>query len=114
MDVEAAGLAPYERVAESVRRAIRVGDWKPGQKLPSNRDLAKDHGVSLNTLQKAVGRLQDEGWLISRPTIGVFVAATLPQDTPPISLVEVQRQLADLRAAQEELQRRVEELERRP
>ncbi|HJQ45588.1 MAG TPA: GntR family transcriptional regulator [Amycolatopsis sp.] len=108
-----AGLAPFERVAESVRQAIRVGDWKPGHKLSSNREMAKEQGVSLATLQKALALLQDEGWLVSRASIGVYVASQPPEEGSAPTLEEVRREVADLREELGTLRARLDALEPR-
>jgi GntR family transcriptional regulator len=111
VEITSAGLAPFERVAESVRRAIRTGEWKPGHKLPTNREMAHDQGVSLATLQKALGRLQDQGWLVSRASIGVYVAENPPNEAPSMSMEDLQRGLADLQEEVGHLRARVEALE---
>ncbi|MEU0512577.1 GntR family transcriptional regulator [Amycolatopsis sp. NPDC006125] len=111
MEMLSAALAPFERVAESVRRAVRSGEWEPGHKLPSNREMAKEHGVSLATLQKAIALLQDEGWLVSRASVGVFVADNPPKAGPAVSLEDLRQSLDELRDELGRLQARVAKLE---
>ncbi|RBM22421.1 GntR family transcriptional regulator [Prauserella sp. PE36] len=105
---EELGLARYEQVAESIRRAIRSGKLKPGEQLPSSRELAKEHDVAMNTAQRAVTTLRDEGWLIVRPTVGAFVSGAIPDAPQNIretvahlqdAVTELQRRLADVEAA---------------
>ncbi|WP_028663136.1 GntR family transcriptional regulator [Saccharomonospora halophila] len=107
------GMAPFERVAETLRQAVRTGRLQPGTKLPSNRELAKQEGVSLVTAQKAVGILQDEGWVVARPSVGVYVSDTQPAPQPPETLDELRQEVATLRATVTELQERVSDIERR-
>lgn len=105
---EEPGLARYEQVAESIRRAIRSGKLKPGEQLPSSRELAKEHDVAMNTAQRAVSTLRDEGWLVVRPTVGAFVNSTIPEGSPDLretvaslqeTVTELQRRLADIESA---------------
>lgn len=111
MESDTAGLAPYERVASSIRTAVVSGVLAPGAKLPSNRDLAQQHDVSLPTLQRAVALLQEEGWLVSRPSVGVFVSADPPKDAPPVSISDLRRGLVELRAAVAVIEERLDRLE---
>ena len=98
---EEPGLARYEQVAEAIRRAIRNGTLSPGQQLPSSRELAKEHNVAMNTAQRAVSTLREEGWLVVRPTVGAFVNTSIPAST------------GDLRSTVAHLQVTVAELETR-
>ncbi len=105
------GMAPFERVAESIRQAIRSDRLKPGDKLPSNRELAKQEGVSLVTAQKALGLLQDEGWLIARASVGVYVSDTQPEPPSLETVDDLRRGLAELQTTVAALQERVADIE---
>jgi GntR family transcriptional regulator len=108
MDVNAAGMAVYERVAESIREEIRRGTLKAGDKLPGNRDLAEKYDVALGTLQKSLRVLQDERWLTATPSVGVFVnEQPTKQGGPP----DVSAQLRKLEAVVAGLEDRVRRLE---
>ncbi|WP_020418545.1 GntR family transcriptional regulator [Amycolatopsis sp. ATCC 39116] len=111
MGNKTAGLAPFERVAAAIREAISREQLKPGDRLPSNRELAQQHDVSLPTLQRAVALLQDEGWLVSRASVGVYVADEPPTEMPIISLADVRHALTDLRRAVAALEARLDRLE---
>ncbi|WP_091514101.1 GntR family transcriptional regulator [Amycolatopsis sacchari] len=112
MGSETAGLAPFERVAESIRKAVLTGKLAPGTRLPSNRELARQHGVSLPTLQRAVALLQEEGWLVSRASVGVYVSDTPPKERPLASMAGLRRALTELRASVSAIEERVADLER--
>jgi len=58
--------AAYEVVAERIRRAIHIGSYLPGDKLPPERVMARQLGVSRATLREAVRVLEGEGYVISR------------------------------------------------
>jgi DNA-binding transcriptional regulator YhcF (GntR family) len=64
---------PFQQVANALRAAIRTRRFEPGDQLPSLTELSKAYGVSLMTVQKALGVLRDEGLVISRQGKGSFV-----------------------------------------
>ncbi|WP_187369142.1 FadR/GntR family transcriptional regulator [Baekduia soli] len=76
-----AGLGPidiapaYEVVVAYLRRGIHLGEFPPGCKLPSERDLAEQLGVSRATLREALRELKGAGYVDIRrgPGGGVFV-----------------------------------------
>lgn len=105
-----AAMAPFERIAESIRGDIRSGARRPGEKLPTHRDLASEHNVALATAQKAVQLLQDTGWATARPSVGVFVNEP-PLESGRVTLEALSREVADLRAALEDLAQRVQQIE---
>jgi len=53
--------ASHELVLEQVRRAIRLGRFDAGTRLPSERELAQQFGVSRTTVREAIRVLQGEG-----------------------------------------------------
>ena len=74
------------QVYRLTREAILSGVFEPGLRLPSSRDLAKELGVSRNTILYAYEQLFAEGYLETRAGSGTFVADTVPdQITPPQS-----------------------------
>ena len=62
------------QIADAVRRKIAVGELPEGAQLPSVRALAEQLTINANTVAKAYSDLAAEGWLDSRPGLGVFVA----------------------------------------
>ena len=82
-------VASYELVLDQVRRAIQLGRFGPGDRLPPERELAQQLGVSRTTVREAMRVLQGEGLVEIRRgrTGGAIVIA---QD---ISRPEVKRQL---------------------
>lgn len=106
------GLAAYQRVVETIKGDIRSGRLQPGDQLPGNRALADQHGVALATLQKALKVLQDQGWLIATPAVGVFVNdAPEDRDDTAASVETIIRQLDELQATVTALGERVHRLE---
>lgn len=56
----------YELVVDQIRRAIHMGSYIPGDKLPPERELALQLGVSRTTLREAIRVLEGEGYVESR------------------------------------------------
>lgn len=67
-------LGLYESLCRHVRDDIVRGVLAPGEKLPSKRQLAAQLGVSLITVETALGQLVAEGYLVARPRRGYYVA----------------------------------------
>lgn len=69
-------LPAYARIEERLARLITSGELKPGDRLPPERALAAQIGVSRMTLRQALGRLEDSGLLLRRHGRGhgTFVA----------------------------------------
>ena len=64
----------YLQIIEQVRRRIAVGDWRPGQEIPSIRALAAATRVSVITIKRAYLELERDGVITTRQGIGSFVA----------------------------------------
>ena len=74
-DVANAGPDPlYEFLYKNIKNDIAQGILKPGEKLPSKRQCAKNLGVSVATVENAYGQLAAEGHIYSLPKSGFFVA----------------------------------------
>lgn len=66
---------PYQQVAAALRAAILTRKIEPGQKLPSQSELAATYGVARMTIQQALRLLKEEGLTVSRQGSGVFARA---------------------------------------
>ncbi|MBL4926981.1 FadR/GntR family transcriptional regulator [Fuscibacter oryzae] len=70
-----------EKLSHSVVRQVELlilrGILRPGERLPSERELSEKLGVSRPSLREAVADLQARGLLISRPNSGIFVGDVL-------------------------------------
>lgn len=64
----------YLQIMEQVRRRVAVGDWQPGQEIPSIRALAAATRVSVITIKRAYFELEHEGVIVTRQGRGTFVA----------------------------------------
>jgi DNA-binding LacI/PurR family transcriptional regulator len=63
----------YTRVRDALAEAIRTGEYQAGQKLPGERTLAVQFGISYMTARRAVSELVEKGLLDRRPWEGLFV-----------------------------------------
>jgi GntR family transcriptional regulator len=69
-----AALPAYQRIQSVIRKRIDSGQLQPGDPVPSERDLAKIHQVSLMTARHALASLEREGIVERRRGVGTFVA----------------------------------------
>ena len=72
-----------QAVVKQIELLILRGILHPGERLPSERDLAERLGVSRPSLRDAVAMLQDAGLLVARANSGVFVADVLGSTFSP-------------------------------
>ena len=63
----------YVQLMEELETSIRNGVYKPGDKIMTEAELAKDYGVSLITVRKAVGSLMEKGLVVRKQGKGTFV-----------------------------------------
>ncbi len=66
----------YLQIAESVKRDIRMGFIKDGDRLPSCRELAIKMGINPNTVQRAYSELEKDGYIETVPKKGVYARAS--------------------------------------
>lgn len=66
-----------QTVVSQIELLILRGILRPGERLPSERELSERLGVSRPSLREAVADLQERGLLTSRPNAGIFVADVL-------------------------------------
>jgi DNA-binding FadR family transcriptional regulator len=91
-------LQRYEQIAERLAGDIRSGLLAPGERLPSERELARSLEVSRASVREAIAALQLQGVVETRPGAGTFVAADapateLPHDASPSAVLEARAQL---------------------
>ena len=71
------------QLTQSLRETIRAGNLKPGDLLPSSRQLAKALDIARGTVLEAYEQLIAEGFLDSQPRAGTRVAAVLGKQQVP-------------------------------
>lgn len=99
---------PFLQLADDLRRGIESGQYPPGARLPSIRELAKTYGISPQTVQNALRELRNEGLVVSQQGRALFV-----RDPERVASVEssLSDRVADLERALKALVGRVEVLE---
>jgi DNA-binding FadR family transcriptional regulator len=84
----------YEQVADRIAADIAAGRLEPGERLPSERDLARRLEVGRASVREAIASLQVAGMIETRPGSGSFVAANAQErtreahDSSPSDLLE--------------------------
>jgi len=90
----------YRQIADQIVTLIRRGEFKPGERLPAERDLARQLGVSRPSVREALIALEVEGFVEVRGGAGVYVQnrsgmptgrIALPPDSGPFELIEARR-----------------------
>jgi AcrR family transcriptional regulator len=66
---------PYQRIVAAIRDLIASGELRPGDRVPSIRQLAGDHGVAIATATRAMATLRDQGLVEARVGAGTVVSA---------------------------------------
>ncbi|MGI6623066.1 MAG: GntR family transcriptional regulator [Clostridiaceae bacterium] len=60
----------YTQLIEQIELKIFSGEYPPGAKLPSVRDIAQEASVNPNTMQRALAKLEEDGLVITHRTSG--------------------------------------------
>jgi GntR family transcriptional regulator len=64
----------YATIAADLHHRIAIGEFRPGQALPPQRELSASYGVTLMTLRQALGQLADQGLVSQEAGRGTFVS----------------------------------------
>ncbi len=94
----------YRQIADQLRTAIKAHEWLEGERLPAERDLAKQLGVSRPSVREALIALEVEGYVEVRTGSGVYVlkgpsravaavAQAHPSEWGPLELIRARRVL---------------------
>ncbi|TYB53516.1 GntR family transcriptional regulator [Nonomuraea sp. PA05] len=80
------GVATYLQLVHQVKQALRLGTLRPGDQLPTAREVVERLAINPNTVLKAYRELEREGLVEGRPGMGTFVrqgiaGATLAEHT---------------------------------
>src|SRR5271165_4384719 len=65
----------YHQLKEILRERVRRGDWKPGDLIPSERELSETYRISRMTARQAVTDLVNEGVFYREQGKGTFVTS---------------------------------------
>jgi DNA-binding transcriptional regulator YhcF (GntR family) len=78
----------YRQMSTQVALAILAGDLKPGDRLPSTRELARRFGLHANTISAGYRQLEREGWTENRHGSGVYVRENAEAPTTPEQILD--------------------------
>jgi GntR family histidine utilization transcriptional repressor len=93
-------MNPARRIRDEIAASIQSGAWRPGDRIPTEQELAARYGCARATVSKALGELAASGLIARRRKAGSFVAH------PPVhSAVMTVPDLAELIAARGEAYR---------
>jgi GntR family transcriptional regulator len=67
-------LPRYYQLREIMRERVRSGEWKPGEIIPSERELSEKYGISRMTARQAITELVNEGLFYREQGKGTFVS----------------------------------------
>lgn len=76
-------MSIYQQLASQFIEEIENGKRLEGGRMPSLRQLAKQHSVSITTVVSCYQELESQGWIHSRPQAGYFVSARSPRHLTP-------------------------------
>jgi DNA-binding transcriptional regulator YhcF (GntR family) len=78
----------YRQLVTQVVLAILSGDVRPGERLPSTRELARRFAISPNTVSAGYRQLEREGWTERRHGSGVYVRGNADPPTTPEQILD--------------------------
>jgi GntR family transcriptional regulator len=82
------GLPVYRQVVDQVRQALRLGVLRPGDQLPTVRDVVEQIAINPNTVHRAYLELEQQGLIEGQPGRGTFVRRSLPGITPQTAALQ--------------------------
>ncbi|MGW7817438.1 GntR family transcriptional regulator [Streptomyces puniciscabiei] len=94
------GVSTYVQIVQQTKQALRMGLLRPGDRLPTAREVVEATAINPNTVLKAYRELEREGLVEARRGLGTFVRralGTAPVD--PSLRTELEAWAAKARAA---------------
>src|SRR3982751_2898865 len=80
ISIDASDRTPiYAQLERGIRVAIATAQLRPGEQLPTVRQLSVDLRVNANTVAKVSLTLEREGVLVTRRGVGTFIADSVPK-----------------------------------
>ena len=86
------GVPAYRQLVDQVRQALQLGILRPGDQLPTVRDVVRQIAINPNTVHRAYRDLEQQGLTEGRPGSGTFVKRSL--DAAPEQRAGLQRDVA--------------------
>jgi DNA-binding transcriptional regulator YhcF (GntR family) len=76
------GVPTYLQLVQQVRQAVRLGILRPGDQLPTVKEVVGSLAINANTVLKAYRELDHDGLVEGRRGLGTFVASGVPPRSP--------------------------------
>ena len=86
----------YEQIQTQIKNQILNGSLKPGEGLPSIRNLAKELKVSIITTKRAYEELEKDGFIETVIGKGTFVSSQNTERLKEITLYEIENKLEEI------------------
>jgi DNA-binding FadR family transcriptional regulator len=80
----------YRQIAEQLRALIGSGEYQTGARLPAERDIAKELGVSRPSVREALIALEVEGMIEVRTGSGIYVQHAMPTHGPRMAALSAE------------------------
>ena len=87
------GVPTYLQLVQQVRQAIKLGRLRPGDQLPTVKEVVTKLTINPNTVLRAYRELDLEGLVEGRRGVGTFVAGLAPEPLPPDEVEELRHEL---------------------
>jgi GntR family transcriptional regulator len=87
------GVPPYLQIVQQVKQAIRMGQLKHGDKLPTVKEAVKMVAVNPNTVVKAYKELEGLGLAEGRAGVGTFIVSQANTGPPPRTQATLSKKL---------------------
>jgi len=75
-------LYRYEKLTHQITQLIRQGTYRPGERIPSVRQMSQQQGLSVSSVLHAYLTLEDQGYIEARPQSGYYVRASTELNFP--------------------------------
>ena|SRR5664280_1473995 len=95
------GVPTYRQLVDQVRQSLRLGLLRPGDQLPTVRDVVKQIAINPNTVHRAYRELEHQGLTEGRPGSGTFIKRSLSKvpDEQPVLLRSLEAWITSARKA---------------
>lgn len=104
-------MSIYQRIFTDVEAKIISGDWRPGDRIPVEHELAAEYRCSRMTVSKALSALAERGMIVRRRKTGSFVASPqIDRTVMDIQDISTEAELAGHEHRFEILARKIERL----
>src|SRR5213080_1983016 len=91
-DGDAPAFSPlYQQIKTLITRSLEAGQWRPGEAIPSELELAARFGVSQGTVRKAIEALASDNLVVRRQGKGTFVTTHTEEKASTFRFLRIRR-----------------------